>query len=53
MKNPNKYLLEGRRCVDEFQQIELLTDLKWDEVECVWYFSVKICETNEAKSDFF
>lgn len=53
MKNPNQYLLEARRCIDEFQQIELLTDLKWDEVEHLWYFSIKICKTNEEKSVFF
>ena len=52
MKNPNQYLLEARRCIDEFQQIELLTDLKWDEVEHLWYFSIKICKTNEEKSAF-
>lgn len=52
MKKPNEHLLEARRCVDEFQQIELLTDLKWDEVECIWYFSIKICETNKEKSEF-
>lgn len=52
MKNPNQYLLEARRCIDEFQQIELLTDLKWDEVEHLWYFSIKICKTNEEKSVF-
>ena len=52
MKNPNQYLLEARRCIDEFQQIELLTDLKWDDVEHLWYFSIKICKTNEEKSAF-
>jgi len=52
LKNPNQYLLEARRCIDEFQQIELLTDLKWDEVEHLWYFSIKICKTNEEKSAF-
>lgn len=52
MKIPNQYLLEGRRCIDEFQQIELLTDLKWDEIEHVWYFSIKICKTSKEKSIF-
>ena len=52
MKKQNQYLLESRRCVDEFQQIELLTDVKWDEIEGVWYFSIKICKTGEEKSIF-
>ncbi len=42
MKKPSKMLQEGRRCVDEFDQIELITDLAWDEGEAVWYFSIKI-----------
>ncbi|RGZ91975.1 hypothetical protein DW967_09565 [Agathobacter rectalis] len=52
MKTPNQYLLEARRCVDEFQQIELLTDLNWDEVEHLWYLSIRICNTNEERSVF-
>ena len=52
MKKLNQYLLESRRCIDEFNQIELLTDLKWDEIENVWYFSIKICQASGEKSVF-
>lgn len=35
-------LLEGRRCIDEFNQVELITDLEWDEDDSVWYFSINV-----------
>lgn len=35
MKKTSIMLLESRRCIDEFSQIELVTDLEWDEVEVV------------------
>lgn len=42
MKEPSKMLIESRRCVDEFSQLELITDLEWDEYESVWHFSIRV-----------
>lgn len=35
-------LLESRRCIDEFSQVELITDLAWDVDDSVWYFSINV-----------
>lgn len=35
-------LLESRRCIDEFSQVELITDLTWDEDDSVWYFGINV-----------
>lgn len=43
-------LLESRRCIDEFSQIELVTDLVWDEVEAVWYFCIQVHHDLEGKN---
>ncbi len=50
MKNPSKILLESRRCIDEFSQVELLTDLTWDEEDAVWYFSIQVHQNFEGKN---
>lgn len=36
MKKPSEMLLESRRCIDEFSQVELITDLAWDVDDLVW-----------------
>ncbi len=41
MKKPSEILLESRRCIDEFSQVELITDLAWDENDSVWYLGIK------------
>lgn len=35
-------MLESRRCIDEFSQVELITDLAWDKNDSVWYLSIKV-----------
>ena len=50
MKKPSIMLLESRRCIDEFSQIELITDLEWDEVEAVWYFCIQVHHDLEGKN---
>lgn len=50
MKNPSKILLESRRCIDEFCQVELITDLAWDEEDSVWYFSIQVHHDSDGKN---
>lgn len=50
MKEQNTTLIQSRRCIDEFNQIELLHDLIWDDYEKIWFLHIKVKLASKSKS---
>lgn len=48
MKEPSSILLDSRRCIEEFSQIELIDDLTWDNFENYWFLHIKIQLCSES-----
>lgn len=42
MKEIYNTLIQCRRCIDEFDQIELIHDLSWDDHEKIWFLRIRV-----------
>jgi len=48
LKEISTTLIQSRRCIDEFNQIELLHDLSWDDYEKIWFIHIQVKLLSES-----